>query len=113
MISFTLLSITFSVCFDLRIINRILDKNIRKTYNICGITAALSGAALLGAPLIHDFAVISLSDLLTPWNLIEKRLTLAAKADFVICLYNPKSRRRKDHLDRAVDLIMKARPGDV
>lgn len=78
-----------------------------------GITAALSGAALLGAPLIHDFAVISLSDLLTPWNLIEKRLTLAAKADFVICLYNPKSRRRKDHLDRAVDLIMKARPGDV
>ena len=78
-----------------------------------GITAALSGAALLGAPLIHDFAVISLSDLLTPWDLIEKRLTLAAKADFVICLYNPKSRRRKDHLDRAVDLIMKARPGDV
>ena len=63
-----------------------------------GLTAATSGALVLGAPLIHDFAVISLSDLLTPWEKIEKRLLLAAEADFVICLYNPSSRKRKDYL---------------
>ena len=57
---------------------------------VAGITAACSGAAVLGAPLIHDFAVISLSDLLTPWEKIEKRLKAAAEADFVVCLYNPK-----------------------
>ncbi|MGN8712848.1 precorrin-3B C(17)-methyltransferase [Hornefia butyriciproducens] len=74
-----------------------------------GITAACSGAAVLGAPLIHDFAVISLSDLLTPWETIEKRLLLAAEADFVICLYNPKSMKRRDHLDRAVEYIAKSR----
>ncbi len=78
-----------------------------------GITAAMSGAAVLGAPLIHDFAVISLSDLLTPWDLIEKRIEAAAEADFVICIYNPKSHKRKDHLDRAVELIMKHRPADT
>ena len=55
-----------------------------------GITAAVSGAAVLGAPLIHDFAVISLSDLLTPWEKIERRLDRAAQADFVLCLYNPR-----------------------
>ena len=60
---------------------------------IPGITAACSGAAVLGAPLIHDFAVISLSDLLTPWEKIEKRLRMAAEADFVVCLYNPKSKK--------------------
>lgn len=54
-----------------------------------GITAALSGAAVLGAPLMHDFAVISLSDLLTPWEVIEKRLDCAGAGDFVVCLYNP------------------------
>ena len=57
-----------------------------------GVTAACSGAALLGAPLSHDFAVVSLSDLLTPWALIEKRLACAAEADFVLCLYNPSSK---------------------
>lgn len=56
-----------------------------------GVTAACSGAALLGAPLIHDFAVISLSDLLTPWELIERRLDAAGRADFCICLYNPRA----------------------
>ena len=56
---------------------------------IPGVTAAMSGGAVLGAPLIHDFAVISLSDLLTPWEKIEKRLLAAAEADFAICLYNP------------------------
>lgn len=73
---------------------------------ISGVTAALSGAAALGAPLIHDFAVISLSDLLTPWEKIEKRLRYAAAADFVICIYNPSSRKRKDYLRRACDAVM-------
>ena len=61
-----------------------------------GITAASGGAAVLGAPLMHDFAVISLSDLLTPWETIEKRLHAAGMADFVICLYNPSSKKRAD-----------------
>lgn len=71
-----------------------------------GITAALSGGALLGAPLGHDFAVISLSDLLTPWEVIERRLLAAAAADFVICLYNPGSRKRRDYLSKACDLLL-------
>lgn len=79
-----------------------------------GITAACSGAAVLGAPLIHDFAVISLSDLLTPWERIEKRLDCAADADFVICLYNPSSKKRHDYLQKACDIILKHRePGTV
>ena len=78
-----------------------------------GITAACSGASVLGAPLIHDFAVISLSDLLTPWEKIEKRLELAGEADFVICLYNPKSKKRRSHLDRAVEIIGRTRSMDT
>lgn len=74
-----------------------------------GITAASGGAAVLGAPLIHDFAVISLSDLLTPWETIEKRLKAAAQADFVICLYNPSSRKRADYLSRACGIILESR----
>lgn len=74
-----------------------------------GITAASAGAALLGAPLTHDFAVISLSDLLTPWEKIERRLEAAAVADFVICLYNPSSRKRQDYLKRACDLVCRYR----
>lgn len=62
---------------------------------IPGVTAALGGSALLGAPLGHDFCVISLSDLLTPWEMIEKRLEAAAEADFVLCLYNPAVGRAK------------------
>lgn len=73
-----------------------------------GVTAALSGAAVVGAPLGHDFCVISLSDLLTPWSQIEKRLCCAAKGDFALCLYNPASHRRKDHLQRAVDILLAA-----
>jgi precorrin-3B C17-methyltransferase len=71
-----------------------------------GVSAVLSGAAILGAPLMHDFAVISLSDLLTPWETIEKRLLMAAEADFVICLYNPSSHKRHDYLARACDLVL-------
>ena len=73
---------------------------------IPGVTAALSGAARLGAPLIHDFALISLSDLMTPWEKIEKRLRMAADGDFVIVLYNPSSRKRPDHLRRACDILL-------
>ena len=73
---------------------------------IPGVTAATGGAAVLGAPLIHDFCLISLSDLLTPWEKIEARLLAAAKADFVVCLYNPSSRKRSDYLQKACDLMM-------
>ena len=71
-----------------------------------GVSAVLSGAAILGAPLMHDFAVVSLSDLMTPWETIERRLRAAAAADFVICLYNPASHKRKDHLQRACDILL-------
>ncbi len=80
---------------------------------IPGVTAAVGGASVLGAPLIHDFAVISLSDLLTPWEKIEKRLSVAAEADFVICLYNPSSRKRRDYLQKACDLVLAHRPGET
>jgi precorrin-3B C17-methyltransferase len=78
---------------------------------IPGIPALCSGAALLGAPLTHDFAAISLSDLLTPWEVIAKRIEAAAWADFVIVFYNPKSKRRKDHLQRAQKIILDYRDG--
>ena len=78
-----------------------------------GITAASGGAAVLGAPLMHDFAVISLSDLLTPWETIEKRLHAAGMADFVICLYNPSSKKRADYLQKACDLMMKYKSPDT
>lgn len=74
---------------------------------ISGVTAALTGGAILGAPLMHDFAVISLSDLMTPWEKIESRLECAAKADFVICLYNPSSKKRFDYLQKACDIVLK------
>ena len=77
---------------------------------IPGVTAATGGAAVLGAPLIHDFCLISLSDLLTPWEKIEKRLLAAAAADFVICLYNPSSKKRHDYLQKACDLILQYQP---
>ena len=80
---------------------------------IPGITASVGGAALLGAPLSHDFATISLSDLLTPWDLIEKRLLLAAEADLVICLYNPSSKKRSDYLQKACDLLLLHKGGET
>lgn len=80
---------------------------------IPGVTAALSGAALLGAPLNHDFAVISLSDLLTPWEIIEKRLRCAAMGDFGISLYNPSSKKRTDYLERACDILMEYKSPDT
>ena len=72
-----------------------------------GVTAALSGGAVLGAPLTHDFAVISLSDALTPWEKIEKRLACAAEADLAIAIYNPASHRRPDFLKRACEILLR------
>jgi len=74
-----------------------------------GVTAAQSGAALLGAPLMLDYAVISLSDLLIPWSTIEKRLRGAAGGDLCIVLYNPASRRRTGHLQRACEILLEER----
>lgn len=71
-----------------------------------GVTAALGGSAVLGAPLGHDCCLISLSDLLTPWELIERRLRAAAQADFLICLYNPSSKKRKDYLAKACEIML-------
>lgn len=76
-----------------------------------GLTAASSGAALLGAPLTHDFAVISLSDRLTEWDTIEKRLRAAAESDLAIVLYNPASKSRPDHLRRACGILLESLPG--
>ncbi len=86
---------------------------IGKAYPECeievvpGVTAASSGAAVLGAPLNHDFCVISLSDLLTPWDKIEKRLLLAAQADFAMAIYNPSSKKRHDYLQKACDILLR------
>lgn len=78
-----------------------------------GVTAACAGAAVLGAPLMHDFAVISLSDRLTPLDVIWNRVEAAAKADFVICLYNPASKGRPDYFRQACDRILQYRSGDT
>lgn len=80
---------------------------------VAGVTAALSGGALLGAPLTHDFAVISLSDLLTPFEKIENRLRAAAMADFTIVLYNPSSKKRADHLKKACEILLEYRSPDT
>lgn len=77
---------------------------------IAGVTAALSGGAVLGAPLTNDFMVVSLSDLLTPWEKIEKRIQAAAVSDTVLCLYNPGSHKRRDHLRRACELVLEYQP---
>ena len=78
-----------------------------------GITAACGGAAVLGAPLMHDFCLISLSDLMTPWEKIEKRLRAAAEADFVLCIYNPSSHKRKDYLARACAILLEVKSPDT
>lgn len=78
-----------------------------------GVTAAMGGAAVLGAPLGHDCCMISLSDLLTPWELIEERLRCAAKADFVICLYNPSSRKRSTYLAKACEIMLEYKAEDT
>ena len=80
-----------------------------ETEVIPGVTAISAAASLLGAPLINDFAIISLSDLLTPQKMIDQRVKSAAEADFVIAIYNPKSRSRKENFGRAMEIIRKYR----
>jgi len=80
---------------------------------IPGITAAIAAASVLGSPLSNDFAAISLSDLMTPWEVIEKRLSAAAAGDFVICLYNPRSTKRSDYIERACDILLRHRPPET
>ena len=77
-----------------------------------GVTAAIGGSAVLGAAVGHDCALISLSDLLTPWEVIEKRLLAAAESDFVICLYNPSSKKRSDYLKKACMLMLEYKKED-
>lgn len=80
---------------------------------IPGVAAFNAAASLVGAPLMHDFAAISLSDHLTPWDLIEKRLDAAAAADFVISLYNPRSKTRPDLLEKARQVLLRHRPSST
>lgn len=80
---------------------------------IAGVTAAQSGSAVLGAPLSHDYAVISLSDLLTPWEVIEKRLDAVGVADFCLCLYNPRSKKRAEHLANACSILLRHKGEDT
>lgn len=77
---------------------------------IPGIAAFNAAASILGAPLMHDFAAVSLSDHLTPWAVIEKRLSAAAEADFVLAIYNPRSRSRPDSLETARRIVLRHRP---
>lgn len=74
---------------------------------IAGVTSSTAAASLLGAPLMHDYCHISLSDLMTPWPVIEKRIICAAQADFVICFYNPRSHGRPDHLANAFTALLR------
>ena len=78
-----------------------------------GVSALNAVGSVLGAPIVSDFAAISLSDLLTPWEVIEKRLRMAADADFVMAIYNPKSRGRKSSFARAVDIIKDYKAGST
>ncbi len=80
---------------------------------VAGITAAISGAARLGAPLMNDFCVISLSDIMTPRETVKKRLRAAAQGDFTIVLYNPMSKKRPDHLKKACDILLEEKSPDT
>ena len=93
----------------LELIGKLPEEKRPEAEIIPGLTAANTSAAALGAPLMHDYAVISLSDLMTPWDLIKKRAKLAAEGDFVIALYNPKSRERADYLDQIREIVLEYR----
>lgn len=84
-----------------------------KVEMVPGVTAASAAASILGAPLMHDFAVISLSDLMTPLPLILKRVECAGMSDMIVCLYNPKSKKRVDYVERAADILMQYRRVDT
>lgn len=118
---YAMAGLVFEICKKRNIkLRRARDKSESSNSNrglpleiIPGIPALASGAALAGAPLTHDFAAISLSDLLTPWEKIEKRLTCAAMADFVIVIYNPKSKKRDWQIKKAQELILEHRKGST
>lgn len=78
-----------------------------------GVTAASAAASVLGAPLMHDFAIISLSDLMTPLDLIMKRVNCAGEGDLIVCLYNPKSKKRTTYVEQAADILMQHRSADT
>ena len=96
----------------LELIQKIPEEKSPKCVIFPGLSAANTAAAALGAPLMHDYAVISLSDLMTPWEQIQKRASLAAEGDFVIAIYNPKSRGRTTYLDQIRNIVLQFRkPG--
>lgn len=80
---------------------------------VTGVSAVLSGGAVLGAPVAHDFCVVSLSDHLTEWSLIEKRIRLGGEADFIMVLYNPKSKKRPEYINRACEILMEVKSPDT
>ena len=92
---------------------KIPEESRPEVHIIPGVSAVSSAAAALGAPLMHDFAVISLSDLLTPWELIEKRVRAAAEADFVLAIYNPKSTRRTQQIEKVREIVLQHRPAET
>ncbi len=117
---YAMAGLVFEICRNknISILPSAGSKRLKDAPSLCievvpGIPALCSGASLLGAPLTHDFAVISLSDLLTPWDLIEQRIEAAASADFVIVLYNPKSKKRNWQLEKAQKIILKHRKKDT
>jgi precorrin-3B C17-methyltransferase len=106
---YALAGLVFELCMENNISLKDEDKEDERNIYVevvPGIPALCAGAALLGAPLVHDFAAISLSDLLTPWEIIEKRLSAAADADFVIVLYNPRSKKRIWQLDKTKEILL-------
>ena len=89
------------------------DQTVAMVSTVPGVTAASAAASVLGAPLMHDFAVISLSDLMTPLDLIMKRVDCAGQGDLIVCLYNPKSKKRVDYMEKAADILMKYRKAET
>ena len=118
---YAMAGLVFEICKKNRITVKPLSLNVGDTDKdgairleiVPGVPALCAGASVLGAPLTHDFAAISLSDLLTPWETIARRLSAAAEADFVIVLYNPKSKRRNRQLEMAQQIILKYRDADT
>lgn len=93
----------------LELVNKV-PANIRPSVEVIpGISAVSASAALLGAPLMHDFAIISLSDLLTKWTTIQKRIDLASEGDFVVGIYNPKSKKRTSQIEYVRETMLKFR----
>ena len=91
----------------LELLMKLKEEDRPKVNIIPGISAVSAAASLLGAPLMHDFAVLSLSDLMTPWDLIKKRADLVAQGDFVVALYNPKSKKRVNHIEEIREIMLR------